>query len=220
MSLERTTPAPDAKGWVKDPQAGEGFIFRSPFIWPRRPRTPRQGPLPSRRKGGMIWGGFRGAGRPGGARAGSAEPRRPERALPQPPRSFLPRCRLSGQGGQGEQGVGGGFLRRAPRGRAPEPAGRDRRGPRPAGLALLPSAAAAVARVTGPTREGVAGVVGACGPARSGQGGGGRRCLVAMGTAPLFPTSRQCQWSDARARGYCRTAAICRGPGRNNVSLL
>jgi hypothetical protein len=44
--------------------------------------------------------------------------------------------------------------------------------------------------------------------------------LVAMGTAQLFPTPGPCQWRGARVRGYCRTAAICRGRGQNNAPLL
>lgn len=68
--------------------------------------------------------------------------------------------------------------------------------------------------------------LGACGPAsRAGRGGpsaggGGSRCLVAMGTAQLFPSPRRCQWLCARVRGYCRTAAICCGLGPNNAPLL
>lgn len=58
------------------------------------------------------------------------------------------------------------------------------------------------------------------GPAVRGGRGGGGRCLVAMGTAQLFPTPGPCQWRAARVRGYCRTAAICCGRGRNNAPLL
>lgn len=188
------------------PGVREGSILQAPLS-----SGLHQGRLPSLAEGRVIPRRFPGAGRSGGARGEGTGSPGPALQAASAAGELPPCARLSG----GIRGGAGGFLCCSP-GAPPE----SRSGGGGAGSELPPAAAATVAGVT----RGGAQVGGRPlqpgGPASS-AGGRGRESLPRHhGNGAAISKPRVCQWRGARARGYCRTAAICCGQGPNNAPLL